>query len=156
MADRAATAVPAPAPAVPVAIRRVPDRGPVAGRDRDRTAPVPAPDRELRHRAVPSHGRHLSRAERDRQVSSIDAGSPGKCDPLGSILFLYFHLNFFISTFFFRFTVPLLLCSVRERRVNRAVVVPAVVALALVPDRAAVRVDPIGPAEGAADARSSS
>lgn len=84
LADRAATAVPAPAPAVPVAIRRVPDRGPVAGRDRDRTAPVPAPDRELRHRAVPSHGRHLSRAERDRQVSSIDAGSPGKCDHSGS------------------------------------------------------------------------
>lgn len=119
--DRAATAVPAPAPAVPVAIRRVPDRGPAAGRDRARTAPVPAPDRELRRRVAPSHGRHLSRAERDRQVSSIDAGSP-----------------------------------VRERRVNRAVVVPAVVALALVPDRAAVRVDPIGPAEGAADARSSS
>lgn len=42
---------------------------------------------------------------------------------------------------------------VRERRVNRAVV-PAVVALALAPDRAADRVDPIAPAEGVADDRS--
>lgn len=79
--DRVATAVPAPALAapVPVAIRRVRDRAPAgAAADRDRTAVLPALDPERHRRVVPSHGRHLYRAVLGRQVSSIDAGSPGK------------------------------------------------------------------------------